>query len=372
MILFRAVAIFASSISMFGKSCPQTDRQDFNSSTESTISTSLIHNVASDGKSEQVVTWFLNLIFQHQERLWRREFVEMQLRYLLSLLSNQRVLRNMHGYWRTHSRRPSRKCRHWTCFARHLLRKCSWNWFCLSLCVSCATLFFDMAFVMCEVHNEDSKWTRQTSWNERHASKERACYLIQLRNVIMCMFRKILNSVCEWSHSYEESEWSLRTSLMRLFCCPWRYDAGRSLREMCRLCSPCGPKCCASRRSPDGAMSHDGNFDQLVASQEFFVGWRTHRACAPSSIDRSMVVLRNPQTSAQLFGIDPGPHSGVGPGGVGEAQSVKASSIVLMLFLLRHRHAVPLKSPATKSICWEIMPARIVRMSFLAMPFFLA
>ena len=29
--------------------------------------------------------------------------------------------------------------------------------------------------------------------------------------------------------------------------------------------------------------------------------------------------LRNPQTSAQLFGIDPGPHNGVGPGGVGNA-----------------------------------------------------
>ena len=60
--------------------------------------------------------------------------------------------------------------------------------------------------------------------------------------------------------------------------------------------------------------------------------------------------LRNPQTSAQLFGIDPGPHNGVRPGGVGNAQSAEASSIVLMLSLLLHRHAVPLKSPATKSI----------------------
>ena len=49
--------------------------------------------------------------------------------------------------------------------------------------------------------------------------------------------------------------------------------------------------------------------------------------------------LRNPQTSAQLFGIEPGPHNGVGPGGVGNAQSAKASSIVLMLSLLLHRHA---------------------------------
>ena len=40
----------------FGKLFPETDREDFNSSNESTISTSLIHNIASDGKSEQVVT----------------------------------------------------------------------------------------------------------------------------------------------------------------------------------------------------------------------------------------------------------------------------------------------------------------------------
>ena len=37
------------------KILPQTDREDFNSSNESTISTSLIHSIASDGESEQVV-----------------------------------------------------------------------------------------------------------------------------------------------------------------------------------------------------------------------------------------------------------------------------------------------------------------------------
>ena len=66
MIFFRAEAIFASSISKFGKSLQQTDRGDFNSSNEQTISTSLIHNIVSDRKSEQVVAWFLNLIFQHK------------------------------------------------------------------------------------------------------------------------------------------------------------------------------------------------------------------------------------------------------------------------------------------------------------------
>ena len=66
MILFKAEAIFASNMSKFGKFLPATDRDDFNSSIESTISTSLIHNKASEGNSEQTVTWFLNLIFQHK------------------------------------------------------------------------------------------------------------------------------------------------------------------------------------------------------------------------------------------------------------------------------------------------------------------
>ena len=57
----------------------------------------------------------------------------------------------------------------------------------------------------------------------------------------------------------------------------------------------------------------------------------------------------NPHTSAHLPGIDPGPHNGGEPGGIGKAQSAEASSMVLMLFLLPHRHAAPLKPPATKS-----------------------
>ena len=66
MILFRAEAILASNISNFGKFGSSNDCEDYNSSNESTISTSLIHNIASDGKSEQVVTWLLNPIFQYK------------------------------------------------------------------------------------------------------------------------------------------------------------------------------------------------------------------------------------------------------------------------------------------------------------------
>ena len=43
MILFSAEAILASSTSKFGIGIPLVDDEDFKSSTESTISTSLIH-----------------------------------------------------------------------------------------------------------------------------------------------------------------------------------------------------------------------------------------------------------------------------------------------------------------------------------------
>ena len=54
-ILFRADAILASNSSKFGKLLPAIDREDDFSSKEATISTSLIHNIASDGKSEQAI-----------------------------------------------------------------------------------------------------------------------------------------------------------------------------------------------------------------------------------------------------------------------------------------------------------------------------
>ena len=64
MILFSAEAILASSTSKFGFGKPLVDDEDYKSSTESTISTSLIHCIASVGNCEQVHTSFLNPIFQ--------------------------------------------------------------------------------------------------------------------------------------------------------------------------------------------------------------------------------------------------------------------------------------------------------------------
>ena len=63
MIFFEAEASLASNISKFGKFFPITDREDFSSSKESAISTSLIHNIAADGKSEPFETSVLNRVF---------------------------------------------------------------------------------------------------------------------------------------------------------------------------------------------------------------------------------------------------------------------------------------------------------------------
>ena len=64
MILFSAEAILASSTSKIGIEIPLIDDEDFKSTTESTISTSLIHCIASVGICQQVHTSVLNLIFQ--------------------------------------------------------------------------------------------------------------------------------------------------------------------------------------------------------------------------------------------------------------------------------------------------------------------
>ena len=56
MILFSAEAILASSNSKSGPGVPLTEREDLRSSTDSTISTSLIDSEASVGTCEQVDT----------------------------------------------------------------------------------------------------------------------------------------------------------------------------------------------------------------------------------------------------------------------------------------------------------------------------
>ena len=86
MILFSAEAIFASSTS---KSCIRihlTEHEDFRSSTESTISTSLIHSIASVGNCEQIHTYSLQSCLPASKGCWCSEFVEMKIWNLQSLL----------------------------------------------------------------------------------------------------------------------------------------------------------------------------------------------------------------------------------------------------------------------------------------------
>ena len=67
--------------------------------------------------------------------------------------------------------------------------------------------------------------------------------------------------------------------------------------------------------------------------------WRMRREAELSNADRIQEVEENPQSSTLLFGIDPSLHNGKETGDVGKTQSIKASSFVLVLFLLRHHHA---------------------------------
>ena len=86
MILFIAEAIFASSHSKSGLGVPVIEREDLRSSTDSTISTSLTHSIASVRNCEQVHTSVLHLIFQQANVVGVGEFVKMKIRDLQSLL----------------------------------------------------------------------------------------------------------------------------------------------------------------------------------------------------------------------------------------------------------------------------------------------
>ena len=83
---FSAEAIFASSTSKSGIRIPLTEHEDLRSSTDSTISTSLIHSIASVRHCEQVHTSVLKLIFQQANVADVGEFVKMKIWNLQSLL----------------------------------------------------------------------------------------------------------------------------------------------------------------------------------------------------------------------------------------------------------------------------------------------
>ena len=82
---------------------------------QSTISTSLIHNIASEGEPEQALTWVLNLNFQHEKRWKCEEFVKLKLRDLKSLLISHVILWICSYCWkeRIPGRRFPCKSRRW-------------------------------------------------------------------------------------------------------------------------------------------------------------------------------------------------------------------------------------------------------------------
>ena len=86
MILFSDEAILASSNSKSGPGVPLIERKDLRSSTDSTISTSLIHSKASVGNCEQIHTSVLNLIFEQANVVGVGIFVKVKFRNLQSLL----------------------------------------------------------------------------------------------------------------------------------------------------------------------------------------------------------------------------------------------------------------------------------------------
>ena len=61
--------------------------------------------------------------------------------------------------------------------------------------------------------------------------------------------------------------------------------------------------------------------------------------------------LRNPHTPAHIPRTAPGPHNGMGPGGIGKAQSAKASSMILVLLLLSRRQAATKGGPTFPLQC---------------------
>ena len=93
----------------------------------------------------------------------------------------------------------------------------------------------------------------------------------------------------------------------------------------------------------------DRYFRVLVLCSAATKDCRLTDAYSLSRTAESQAVREIHRRSAPLSGMDPGCHSGGEPGGVSKILSIKDSSTVQRLTLPRCRHAVPLRSPATKS-----------------------
>ena len=96
-------------------------------------------------------------------------------------------------------------------------------------------------------------------------------------------------------------------------------------------------------------MFRGGSFDRPGAGLELHEKWKRRREVELSNTDQILAASGTRTHQPSILESNLVPTIVWGPGGVAKAQSAKASSIVLMLFPLLHRHAAPLKSPATKS-----------------------
>ena len=98
--------------------------------------------------------------------------------------------------------------------------------------------------------------------------------------------------------------------------------------------------CYSNQRCPDDAICRDGNFDLWDVDQVFFVdGECTMLMHFPKAVRSRWFKKSTDVCPLVRNGMDPGPHNGGGPSGVGKAQSVNASSIALRLSLLRQLSA---------------------------------
>ena len=85
--------------------------------------------------------------------------------------------------------------------------------------------------------------------------------------------------------------------------------------------------------------------------------------------------FKNPHTSDHAPGTPPGHHKGGEPSGISKHVLAKASSIILIgrgSLPDWRRHAAPLKSPATTSICYCSIAVRTVSNKFFPLTRFFA
>ena len=160
------------------------------------------------------------------------------------------------------------------------------------------------------------------------------------------------NTMCEWSHIYDESEWPLTISLTRFLKFLYAHFQRVVLsRKYAVHAQFAWSTCCSNQQSLNEARFRDGSVDRWDVDQGFpRDGTCTMFVHFPKRWEPS--ALRNPQTSAQLFGMEPGPHSVWGSRW--PKQSTVHECFVNCVEVVSA--AIPpcstLKSPATKSTSW--------------------